>query len=270
MLGVAVADLYDTLVGLRMPVPWTTAITVVAIDLGLLGWTLVFRNRLKREGIHLNPFVAMRTAALAVAASRAGALVAGFFAGVGFWYALDLSVSIARERLIICAVSAVAGVVLALIAIWLERICRLPKDPDDAEGLPSRMNPARIGSIRAIQPATHAFVSPLGSRGYEFRRGCTRTFPTLNCVIGPSRWPRRHDCRFFYDLYAHSPAMQAVSSEGGSLGEIGGSIIEVVKGAEETFGEDSVGDMQPLFVARFATYLRDHPKDAAAAKAELS
>ncbi len=136
VLGVAVADLYDTLVGLRLPVPWTTAVTVVAIDLGLLGWTLVFRNRLKREGIHLNPFVAMRTAALAMAASRAGALVAGFFAGVGFWYALDLSVSIARERLTICAVSAVAGVVLALVAIWLERICRLPKDPDDAEGLP--------------------------------------------------------------------------------------------------------------------------------------
>lgn len=65
---------------------------------------------------------------------------------------------------------------------------------------------------------------------------------------------KRRDFKFFYDLYAHSPAMQAVSSEGGSLGEIGGSIIEVVKGAEETFGEDSVGDMQPLFVARFATY----------------
>ena len=79
---------------------------------------------------------------------------------------------------------------------------------------------------------------------------------------------KRRDFKFFYDLYAHSPAMQAVSSEGGSLGEIGGSIIEVVKGAEETFGEDSVGDMQPLFVARFATYLRDHPKDAAAVAVE--
>lgn len=135
VLGVAVADLYDTLVGLRLPVPWTTAVTLIAIDIGLLGWTLVFRNRLKREGIHVNPFVAMRTAALAMATSRAGALVVGFFAGVAFWYALDLSIAIARERLVISGVCAVAGVVLVVVALWLERICRLPKDPDDPDRL---------------------------------------------------------------------------------------------------------------------------------------
>jgi len=69
---------------------------------------------------------------------------------------------------------------------------------------------------------------------------------------------KRHDLRFFYDLYRHTPAMTAMADEGGSLGEISGSLIEIVEGAREAFGEDSVGDLQPLFVARFATYLREH------------
>lgn len=72
---------------------------------------------------------------------------------------------------------------------------------------------------------------------------------------------QRHDVKFFYDLYAHTPAMTAMADEGGSLGELSGSLIEIVRGAREAFGEESVGDLQPLFVARFATYLRDHAQD---------
>jgi len=68
----------------------------------------------------------------------------------------------------------------------------------------------------------------------------------------------RHDLKFFYDLYAHTPAMTAMADEGGSLGELAGSLIEIVEGAREAFGAESVGDLQPLFVARFATYLREH------------
>lgn len=68
----------------------------------------------------------------------------------------------------------------------------------------------------------------------------------------------RHDLKFFYDLYAHTPAMTAMADEGGSLGEIAGSLIEIVEGAREAFGAESVGDLRPLFVARFATYLREH------------
>ena len=69
---------------------------------------------------------------------------------------------------------------------------------------------------------------------------------------------KRHDVGFFYDLYRHTPAINATADEGGSLGDIGGSILELVSAARETFGEENVGDMQPLFVAKFATYLRQH------------
>lgn len=68
----------------------------------------------------------------------------------------------------------------------------------------------------------------------------------------------RHDVGFFYDLFRHTPAMTAMATEGGSLGETSGSLIELVSAAREAFGSESVGELEPLFVARFATYLRDH------------
>ena len=68
----------------------------------------------------------------------------------------------------------------------------------------------------------------------------------------------RRDLGFFIDLFSHTPAMNAVADEGGSLGEIGGSIIETVRAARQAFGAKSVGESEPLFRARFASYLREH------------
>lgn len=69
---------------------------------------------------------------------------------------------------------------------------------------------------------------------------------------------KRHDLGFFVDLFNHTPSMQAASAEGGSLGDISGTLIDLVTASREAFTEETVGDMQPLFVARFATYLRDN------------
>lgn len=67
-----------------------------------------------------------------------------------------------------------------------------------------------------------------------------------------------HDLRFFIDLMQHTPALTATADEGGSLGEISGSLIESVQAAQEAFSGDP-GDFEPLFRAVFATYLREHP-----------
>jgi hypothetical protein len=68
----------------------------------------------------------------------------------------------------------------------------------------------------------------------------------------------RRDLGFFVDLFNHAPAMHDASTEGGDLGAIGGSVIEAVRAARQAFGEDAVGDLEPLFRARFATYVREH------------
>lgn len=71
---------------------------------------------------------------------------------------------------------------------------------------------------------------------------------------------KKHDIGFFYDLYRHAPSLQDAQAEGGSLGDISGTILDMVSAAEQTFGEENVGDMEPLFVAKFATYLRENEK----------
>lgn len=68
----------------------------------------------------------------------------------------------------------------------------------------------------------------------------------------------RRDIGFFVDLFRHTPAMHDASDEGGSLGDISGSLVESVRAARQVFSGDSVGDLEPLFRARFATYIREH------------
>lgn len=137
VLGLTSADVVDTVWGRSIPVPWSSAITVGAVAIALAGWALSFRRRLRAVGDgqpRVDPFVAVRTAALAMAASRTGAITAGLFGGIGLWYATDLSNAAARERAVICAVGVVASVALVLAALWLERICRLPDDSDSPPG----------------------------------------------------------------------------------------------------------------------------------------
>ena len=69
---------------------------------------------------------------------------------------------------------------------------------------------------------------------------------------------QRHDYGFFVDLFNHTPAMHNAADEGGSLGDIGASFVESVRAARQVFSGESVGDLEPLFRARFATYIREH------------
>ena len=71
---------------------------------------------------------------------------------------------------------------------------------------------------------------------------------------------QRHDLQFFVDLMAHTPALTATADEGGSLGETAGSFLETIEACREAFSHTGVGDLGPLFVAVFSTYLREHPE----------
>lgn len=130
VLGLTVADVVEALVGRPIPVPLSSAVTIAALAVVLAVWAEVFRRRLGRPE-RVDPFVAVRSAALAMAASRAGAIILGCFAGVGIWFALDLSSQAARERALICALGAVSGLALTVVGLWLERVCRLPGGDED-------------------------------------------------------------------------------------------------------------------------------------------
>jgi len=72
---------------------------------------------------------------------------------------------------------------------------------------------------------------------------------------------KRHDIGFFVDLFNHTRAMHAAATEGGSLGDLSGSLIDVVDATRETFGDEPDPELEPLLRARFVTYLRKHGEE---------
>lgn len=146
--------------GRVVPVPWAAAATMWLLAIALGVWALLARPRLLRHPGHrpLSPFVAARTAALAMAASRTGSLVAGFYLGMGLGALPSRTTSAGSTALWAALACTVGSIALVVIALWLEHLCRLPSDGDDAEpnqraahrGRAARGEPgsvsARIGS----------------------------------------------------------------------------------------------------------------------------
>lgn len=134
-VGWSFAQLWPTIFGQGMPVATGSAIAMILVFITLLIWTLMTRARLK-PGTTLNrlhPLVAARTAALAMSASRVGALAFGFYVGVFLAnIAADYS-SAGTDRIRISAITAIASLLTAAVALWLERICRLKEPPTEGE-----------------------------------------------------------------------------------------------------------------------------------------
>jgi hypothetical protein len=134
-VGWSFAQLWPTFFGQGMPVSTGSAIAMILVFISLLVWTLMTRARLKPGATlnRLHPIVAARTAALAMSASRVGSLVFGFYIGVLLAnIAADFS-SAGTDRIRISAVTATASLLTAIVAIWLERICRLKEPPSESD-----------------------------------------------------------------------------------------------------------------------------------------
>lgn len=131
-LGWSVAQVFDSVVGRTLPVPWSAPVTLGVLALGILLWAIGLRPRLlRREGARpVSPFLAARTAALAMAASRTGAIVGGFYAGVAVALLADLQNPVAAQRAWAAGAAVLGGLLVVLAALWLEHICRLPGDDD--------------------------------------------------------------------------------------------------------------------------------------------
>lgn len=97
----------------------------------------MFKRRMNPEQRHsrINPLVAARTAALALSASRVGSLSAGFYCGVLLTNVLNLQLATAAQRAIFCAITVVVSIVTVIVALWLERMCRLPEPPRETDSI---------------------------------------------------------------------------------------------------------------------------------------
>lgn len=130
-IGWSLSQLWPIWFEQGIPVPAGSAVAMVLVTISLLVWTLMTRARLKpgSQAPRLHPLVAARTAALAMSASRVGSLAFGFYFGVALSSIAGASSPAASSRMVISIMTAVASLFTAAIALWLERICRLPQPP---------------------------------------------------------------------------------------------------------------------------------------------
>ncbi|HLZ38999.1 MAG TPA: DUF3180 domain-containing protein [Mycobacteriales bacterium] len=97
------------------------------------------RARLRGKGRPIPPLIVARLAALAKASSLTGALFVGVYAALLGLTVPDLDKPAFRGDAVTGALGVVAAVVLVVLALALERACRVPRPPDKPDArLPSR------------------------------------------------------------------------------------------------------------------------------------
>lgn len=153
-VGWSIVELMQGQSGRVLPVPWLAAVTMWVFALGLLAWTVVVRPRLLHRPGHrrLDPMVAARTAALAMAASRTGALVLGAYAGIGLGAFSARHTPAGQQSLLASLATVVGALAVIVIALWLERLCRLPVDDDESAERSPKSNGASNGRSARPEP----------------------------------------------------------------------------------------------------------------------
>ena len=119
----------------RMPaLPWLPTVTVAALAVIEAVLAQNTRARIQRRpGFpRVQPLAVARYAVLAKASSLAGAIFAGFCAGLFAWLALEPTKA-ARDDVPAAIGGIVASLALVGAALWLERACRVPDRPEDDE-----------------------------------------------------------------------------------------------------------------------------------------
>jgi predicted small integral membrane protein len=129
--GWCVRPLLVEVEGTSRVVAWTqpVALAVVAVIVGTAAWTTWRQLQVRRERIE--PHRALNRLALARASAYVGALVAGAYTGYALSW-LGLVSELAGEQASRAACAALAGAVICVGGLVLERACRVRKDDDAA------------------------------------------------------------------------------------------------------------------------------------------
>ena len=127
-LVVVIANAFDLI---PPEVPWTAPIglILVAALVGALAYATHQRIQVRRESIEPQRAVALLV--LGKASALAGALVAGGYFAFALMFLARLDAAAPRDRVIRSAVAIVAGIVLCIVGLLLERACKVPTEPDE-------------------------------------------------------------------------------------------------------------------------------------------
>ena len=146
--------LVERMAGRILSVPWLAAGALWLLAIAVLVWAVISRPSLvdarERESSRMTPatvtvapgrrptrkrmppLVAARTAALAMAASRTGALIGGFYLGIALALVPVVGTATGAVSLGASIACVVACAVLVAAAVWLESMCRLRDRGDDS------------------------------------------------------------------------------------------------------------------------------------------
>ncbi|MGV9316815.1 DUF3180 domain-containing protein [Streptomyces sp. NPDC003691] len=134
VLSWAAARLWDSL-GTLPAVPLAAPIVLAVIAAVLLATALSLRSRLKaqrerRPGAKgVEPLMAARALVFGQASALVAALVSGMYGGVGVFLLGSLDIPARRDQAIYAGASVLAAAAVVAAALFLERVCKLPDDP---------------------------------------------------------------------------------------------------------------------------------------------
>jgi hypothetical protein len=134
-VGWSVGMVVDAVSGTLPPIPWILPLLLMFLAALLFvsayavrGW--VEQRRFDRR---LDALRVARLLALGKAAAMFGALVVGAYLGIGVLALGSLSVPVGRNRALLSALVVLAGVVVVVAALRLERACLVPPDEDTSD-----------------------------------------------------------------------------------------------------------------------------------------
>lgn len=117
---------------------WGSWAAMLIADLAMIAWAWSIRHRLpkkilvdgkltvQRAAAPLAPVVAARTAALALAGSRTGAAVGGFYLGCALYARFESPLAVHHST--VSLATSLTSVVMIIISLWIEKHCLLPPD----------------------------------------------------------------------------------------------------------------------------------------------
>ncbi|HEX2361351.1 MAG TPA: DUF3180 domain-containing protein [Jiangellaceae bacterium] len=134
-VGWSIAMVVDAVSGTLPPIPWILPLLLMFLAALMFvgayavgGW--VEQRRFDRR---LDALRVARLLALGKAAAMFGALVVGAYLGIGVLALGSLSVPVGRNRAVLSALVVLAGVVVIIAALRLERAGLVPPDEDTSE-----------------------------------------------------------------------------------------------------------------------------------------
>lgn len=154
LVGATLERTYLASTGMVVPISVWTPGAVAFMVVALVMWALTVRRRLlhlararhdrKAPGTPfmmteppLDAMAAARTVALAFAASRAGAMLCGLYLGMALLLLRHWGSSDIEWRTALAAATALLSFLLVIVALWLERMCKLPDPPARGQTSPA-------------------------------------------------------------------------------------------------------------------------------------